>query len=71
MHRTLRRRLLALTVHEGLMHDENLDLDARDVAFNEAKEQIRIEFDLGHDRIAELEIDRVLNDIKRRLLKNQ
>ncbi len=69
VHRTLRRRLLALTVHEGLMHDENLDIDARDFAFNEAKEQIRIEFDLGHDRLSDLEIDRILNDIKRRLLK--
>lgn len=69
VHRTLRRRLLALTVHEGLMHDENLDIDARDIAFNEAKEQIRIEFDFGHDRLSELESDRVLNDIKRRLLK--
>ncbi|MCZ5739987.1 hypothetical protein O5290_26175 [Escherichia coli] len=69
VHRTLRRRLLALTVHEGLMHDENLDIDARDFAFNEAKEQIRVEFDLGHDRLSDLEIDRILNDIKRRLLK--
>ncbi|WP_273876640.1 hypothetical protein, partial [Serratia marcescens] len=51
------------------MHDENLDIDARDFAFNEAKEQIRVEFDLGHDRLSDLEIDRILNDIKRRLLK--
>lgn len=69
VHRTLRRRLLALTVHEGLMHDENLDIDARDFAFNEAKEQIRSEFDLGHGRLSDLEIERILNDIKRRLLK--
>lgn len=69
VHRTLRRRLLALTVHEGLMHDDNLDIDARDSAFNEAKEQIRFEFDLGNDRLSDLEIDRILNDIKRRLLK--
>lgn len=69
VHRTLRRRLMALTVHEGLMHDDNLDIDARDVAFNEAKEQIRKEFDLGNDRMADLEIDRILNDLKRRLLK--
>ncbi len=69
VHRTLRRRLMALTVHEGLMHDENLDIDARDFAFNEAREQIRQEFDLGDDRMAEVEIDRILNDLKRRLLK--
>ena len=64
VHRTLRRRLLALTVHEGLMHDDNLDVDARDYAFNEAKEQIRGEFNLGNDRLADIEIDRILNDIK-------
>ena len=69
VHRTLRRRLLALTVHEGLMHDENLDIDARDCAFIEAKKQIRDELDLGGDRLSDLEIERVLNDIKRRLLK--
>lgn len=69
VHRTLRRRLLGLTVHEGLMHDENLDIDARDFAFNEAKVQIRSEFALGNDRLSDLEIDRILNDIKRRLLK--
>jgi SNF2 family DNA or RNA helicase len=69
VHRTLRRRLMALTVHEGLMHDDNLDIDARDSAFGEAREQIRKEFGLGSDRMADLEIDRVLNDIKRRLLK--
>lgn len=69
VHRTLRRRLLALTVHEGLTHDENLDIDARDSAFDEAKEQIRNEFDLGTDRLDDLEVDRILNDIKRRLLK--
>ncbi|MQI37421.1 helicase, partial [Escherichia coli] len=28
-----------------------------------------VEFDLGHDRLSDLEIDRILNDIKRRLLK--
>ncbi|MFT7404967.1 DEAD/DEAH box helicase [Zhongshania sp.] len=69
VHRTLRRRLLALTVHEGLMHDENLDIDARDMAFHEACEQIRQEYGLGKDRFDELEVDRILNDIKRRLLK--
>jgi ERCC4-related helicase len=69
VHRTLRRRLMALTVHEGLMHDDNLDIDARDSAFGEAREQIRKEFGLGSDRMADIEIDRVLNDIKRRLLK--
>lgn len=69
VHRTLKRRLIALTVQEGLMHDGSLDIDARDEAYKEARELIRTEFSLGQDRMADLEIDRILNDLKRRLLK--
>ena len=69
VHRTLRRRLIALTVQEGLMHDSNLDIESRDTAFNEVREQIRTEFNLGTERIDDLEVDRILNDLKRRLLK--
>ena len=69
VHRTLRRRLIALTVQEGLMHDGNLDIEARDEAFKEAREQIRTEWKLGAERIDDLEVDRILNDLKRRLLK--
>lgn len=69
VHRTLRRRMIALTVQEGLMHDGNLDLDARDAAFSEAKELIRREFSLGDDRMAVVEAERILADLKRRLLK--
>ena len=67
--RTLRRRLLALTIHEGLMHDLNLDIEARDQAFSEAREIIRTDFGLGYERIHDLEVDHILNDAKRRLLK--
>ena len=69
VHRTLRRRLLALTIHEGLMHDLNLDIEARDQAFSEAREIIRTDFGLGYERIHDLEVDHILNDAKRRLLK--
>lgn len=69
VHRTLRRRLIALTVQEGLMHDGSLDIEARDEAYKEARELIRTEFSLGQDRMADLEIERILNDLKRRLLK--
>jgi hypothetical protein len=51
------------------MPDANLDLDARNEAFSEAREQIHAEFSLGEDRVPVLEIDRILNDLKRRLLK--
>src|SRR6266851_3359158 len=69
MHRTLRRRLIALTVQEGLMHDAQLDIDARDAAFAEARALIRHEFNLGNDRLAAVEAERLLADMKRRLLK--
>ncbi len=67
--RTLRRRLIALTVHEGLAHDENRDIDRRDSAFTEARELIRSEAGLGDGRLADLECDRLMNDVKRRILK--
>ena len=69
VHRTLRRRLMALTVQEGLMHDGSLDIESRNQAYDEARELIRTEFALEEGRMADLEIDRILNDLKRRLLK--
>lgn len=69
VHRTLRRRLIALAVQEGLLHDGHLEIDARDAAFAEAKELVRKEFGLGDDRMANVEADRILTDLKRRLLK--
>jgi len=67
--RTLRRRLIALTMQEGLIHDAHLDIDARDAAFAEAKALIRHEFALGDNRLAAVEAERILADMKRRLLK--
>ena len=69
VHRTLRRRLIALTVHEGLMHDDNRDIDQRDETFHEARGLIRNEFGLGEGRMDDLEVDAILADIKRRILK--
>ena len=69
VHRTLRRRMIALTVQEGLLHDAHLDIDARDAAFKEAKELIRHEFDFPDDRKGTIEVEGVLTDLKRRLLK--
>lgn len=69
VHRTLRRRLIALAVQEGLVHDGNLEIDARDAAFAEAKELVRREFGLGDDRMGTIEAERILADLKRRLLK--
>jgi len=69
VHRTLRRRLIALTVQEGLMHDSRLDIDTRDVVLNEARELIRQEYAVAADRMGSIEVDTILTDLKRRLLK--
>lgn len=69
VHRTLRRRLIALTVQEGLMHDSKLDIDARDAAFKEARELIMREFHLPEDRLGQIEAERLLADLKRRIVK--
>jgi superfamily II DNA or RNA helicase len=67
--RTLRRRLIALTVHESLVHDESRDIDRRDAALKEARDLIRAELGLGADRLADIEVDRTLGDIQRKILK--
>ena len=69
VHRTLRRRLIALTVQEGLMHDAHLDIDARDATFAEAKDWIQNEFNLGIDQMAGVQAEGILADMKRKLLK--
>ena len=48
------------------MHDTKLDIDARDVAFAEAKSLIRHEFGLSDDRLGHIEAERILADLKRR-----
>ncbi|WP_437203382.1 DEAD/DEAH box helicase [Planctomicrobium sp. SH664] len=69
VHRTLRRRLIALTVQEGLMHDSKLDIDARDAAFAEARQLIMREFHLPADRLGQIESERILADLKRQIVK--
>lgn len=69
VHRTLRRRLIALTVQEGLMHDSKLDIDARDAAFAEARLLIQREFHLSEDRLGQIESERLLADLKRQIVK--
>lgn len=69
VHRTLRRRLIALTIHEGLIHDENLNIDLRDEAFAIAKEYIRQEYHLSNDQMSTLEVERIINELKRKQLK--
>ena len=69
VHRTLRRRMIALTIQEGLMHDAHLDIDARDAAFREAKQLIRSEFGLADDQMGTAQAEGIIADLKRRILK--
>lgn len=70
VHRTLRRRMIALTVQEGLMHDNELDVEARDASFAEARELMRQEYGLPDDQMGRVEAERLVADMKRRLLKD-
>jgi superfamily II DNA or RNA helicase len=67
--RTLRRRLLMLTIHEAIMRERELDVDGRLALNEEAKEIIREEYALGDDAIGRGEVDRVMADLKVKVLK--
>lgn len=66
---TLRRRLLMLTIHEAIVCDENLDVDGRERALNEARQLIREMFNLSADAIGRAETDRLLADARLQLLR--
>ena len=67
--RTLRRRLIALAIHEGLVHESNHEVERRNAAWQEARELIRGEYTLDTGRMADLQIDKVMVDLKRKMLK--
>jgi superfamily II DNA or RNA helicase len=67
--RTLRRRLLMLTVHEAIMRERELDVDGRLALNEEAKNIVREEYGLGDDAIGRGEVDRVMADLKVKVLK--
>jgi len=67
--RTLKRRLLMLTLHEALLRDKELDIEGRDRLMEEARELIHNEYQLPHDSIGRSEVDRILADLKYQLAK--
>lgn len=67
--RTLKRRMLMLTMHEALLRDRELDIEGRERLYDEARELIHIEWGLGRDPISRSEVDRVMADLKHRLAK--
>ncbi len=67
--RTLRRRLLALTIHEGLLRDGELDVDGRERLFAEARSLIHEDSGLPEDSMGRGEVDRLFADLKYRVLR--
>ena len=67
--RTLKRRLLMLTLHEALLRDRELDIEGRERLTEEARTLIHEEFALPQDSVGRSEVDRVLADLKYRLAK--
>lgn len=67
--RTLKRRLLMLTLHEALLRDKELDIEGRERLTDEARALIHEEFGLPQDSIGRSEVERVLADLKYRLVK--
>lgn len=69
--RTLRRRLIALTIQEALLHDQNLDIDQRNAALDEARERIRELHAVAEGRLGDAEIERLLADYRYKILQLQ
>jgi superfamily II DNA or RNA helicase len=66
---TLRRRQLMLTIHEAIVKDRELDIDGHAACLNEAKLLIHEQTGIADDAVGRGEVDRVLADLKLRLIK--
>jgi SNF2 family DNA or RNA helicase len=67
--RTLRRRILMLTLHEAILKDQELDIDARQRLLDEARELIHEEYEVGNDPIGRGQVDAILSELRVKLLK--
>lgn len=67
--RTLKRRMLMLTLHEALLRDRNLDIEGREQLMSEARNLVHEEYGLPRDGVGRSEVDRVIADLKYRLAK--
>lgn len=68
---TLTRRLLMLTIQEGIEQDELLNVDARDQLYAEAKKLIHSIHKLEYDLIGNATADQLFADAKYQLLKKR
>jgi SNF2 family DNA or RNA helicase len=69
--RTLRRRLIALTIQEALIHDQKLDIDPRNAALDEARTLIRELHGIAEGRLENAEVDKLLADYRYKILRLQ
>jgi superfamily II DNA or RNA helicase len=67
--RTLKRRLLMLTLHEAHLRDKEMDVEGRERLTDEARALIHEQFQLSHDAIGRSAVDRVIADLKYRLVR--
>lgn len=68
---TLQRRLLMLTIQEGIERDELLDVDGRNRVFEEARQIIHEIYALHFDSVGNAQTDQILADSKYQLLKKR
>ncbi len=66
---TLHRRQLALTIHEAILKDQALDIDGHQTLMDEARQLIYRQSGLPDDAIGRGEVDRILADLKLRLIR--
>lgn len=66
---TLRRRQLMLTIHEAILKDQALDIDGHLDLLGQARKIIHAESNIPDDPIGRGEVDRILADLKYRLIK--
>lgn len=67
--KTLKRRLLMLTLHEALLRDKELDIEGRERLTEEAREMVHEDYGLARDSIGRSEVDRLIADLKYRLVR--
>ena len=68
---TLQRRLLMLTIQEGIERDDLLDVDGRNRVFEKARQIIHEIFAFSFDSVGKAQVDQILADTKYQLLKKR
>lgn len=66
---TLRKRQIMLTIHDAIVKDRSLDIDGHVECLDEAKQLIHEHNSIPRDAIGGGEIDRIVADLKLRIMK--